>query len=195
VGYGKQFDTKTDMNLYYFQSRLNDALTWISYNSSGNRVYEATNLNTEKKQGITLDVKHKFSDRWRGSFSYSYTDVDYDYAAAAEKDFNLNLYPHQFKLGLDYNLAKIQAGLRLRAATGGDTTLPNGGGTSTSYANKSYLTMDLALNYKFNKDWTAYGKIYNLTNASYAEQSGVENGSNYYPMPGRYFVLGVQYLF
>ena len=38
-------------------------------------------------------------------------------------------------------------------------------------------------------------KIYNLTNVAYAETSGSFFGSNAYPMSGRYFVLGVQYLF
>ena len=192
IGYDKQFDDKTDLNLYYFQSRLNDALAMMGYINSGNYVYEATNLNKEKKHGVTLALKHKFSDRWKGSFSYSYTDVDYDYARAAVYDSNLNMYPHQFKLGVDYTLARLQAGLRLRAATGGDTETTS---TWTAYANKAYLTMDLALNYKFNKDWTVYGKIYNLTNAAYAETSGSFFGSNAYPMSGRYFVLGVQYLF
>ena len=196
IGYGKQFDAKTDLNLYYFQSHLNDALVWTNDNGYFN-TFETFNANSEKKQGIVLDLSHKFSDRWKGTFSYSYTSINYDFGLEPPftiEDFNLHLYPHQFKLGLDYTLSKLKAGLRIRAAAGGDTN-DNNSNWGSCFANKSYLTMDLALNYQFNKDWTVYGKIYNLTNAAYAEQSGVDSGTNMYPMPSRYFVVGLQYLF
>jgi outer membrane receptor protein involved in Fe transport len=89
-------------------------------------------------------------------------------------------------LSFDYTLPKFRAELAARAGSGADANY---------YTDKSYLTMDLAMDYKFNKDWQMYGRIYNLTNAAYAEQAGTYNGSSLYPMPSRYFVLGVQYLF
>jgi outer membrane receptor protein involved in Fe transport len=42
-----------------------------------------------------------------------------------------------------------------------------------AFADSSFCTMDLALDYQFTKGWSLYGKIYNLTNDfGYTPNSG-----------------------
>jgi vitamin B12 transporter len=179
LGYDKEFGKNTDLSLSYFHSFLKDALAWSGI---GSNTYQAVNADKETKYGYTIAAKHKFSDKWSTRLSYTYTHINYDDLT----NFDLLNYPHQYKLSFDYTMPKFRAELAARAGSGADANY---------YTDKSYLTMDLAMDYKFNKDWQMYGRIYNLTNAAYAEQSGTYNGSSLYPMPSRYFVLGVQYLF
>lgn len=178
VGYNKNFGGKTDVSLDYFHSQLKDAQNWITVNGEP----YAVNSGDETKSGVTLAAKHKFSDRWQARASYSYVQVDFDRLSS----YNLVTYPHQYKLGLDYNLSKFRAELTARGASGADATY---------YEDSAYLTMDLAFDYKFTKGWSLYGKIYNLTKTGYAEQWGTYNGSSMFPMPSRYFVLGAVYKF
>ena len=185
VGYNKQFNAKTDLSLSYFHSNLHDAFNWLP--DSSHSYYTAVNSGDETKQGFTLAAKHKFSDRWLARASYSYVHIDYD----LDNSPNLLNYPHQYKVSVDYTLPKFRAQLAARGGSGGDRSFLG----NKAFADSSFFTMDLALDYQFTKGWSMYGKIYNLTNASYTELAGTENGSNLYPMPSRYFVIGAVYKF
>ena len=97
----------------------------------------------------------------------------------------LNSIPRFFCLA---TLATVQSLKKLfgRGASGAD---------KSKYVDSKYLTLDLSLQYKVQKDYKIYAKAYNLTNASYAETGGVSNGKYSFPMPGRSFLIGMEYAF
>lgn len=84
------------------------------------------------------------------------------------------------------NKDKWDAELYGRGASGAD---------KSKYVDSKYLTLDFSLQYKVQKDYKIYAKAYNLTNASYAETGGVSNGKYSFPMPGRSFLIGMEYAF
>lgn len=63
------------------------------------------------------------------------------------------------------------------------------------HVDSKYFTMDLSVQYKVRKDYKIYLKGYNLTNAAYAESGGISNGKYSFPMPGRSFLVGMEYTF
>ena len=87
---------------------------------------------------------------------------------------------------ISFNKDKWDAELYGRGASGAD---------KSKYVDSKYLTLDFSLQYKVQKDYKIYAKAYNLTNASYAETGGVSNGKYSFPMPGRSFLIGMEYAF
>lgn len=69
-------------------------------------------------------------------------------------------------------------------------------GMDTRYftANR-FLILDWVLNYKINKDTTVYLTVDNLTNQGYEVKYHPYVGKGAYAMPGRTFMLGVEYKF
>lgn len=97
-----------------------------------------------------------------------------------------NIPPNQYKLGVSFSKDKWDAEIYGRGASGAD---------KRKYVDSRYLTMDLSLQYKAQKNYKIYLKGYNLTNAAYAENGGISNGKYNFPMPGRSFLVGMEYTF
>ena len=70
-------------------------------------------------------------------------------------------------------------------------------GTSQGYfPAEDYVIVDLSVNYKPIKELKAYIKVNNLFDKFYAEHSAVDmEPENWYTMPGRSIVAGVEYSF
>ena len=102
-----------------------------------------------------------------------------------KEDFDLEVIGNIIFL-ISFNKDKWDAELYGRGASGAD---------KSKYVDSKYLTLDFSLQYKVQKDYKIYAKAYNLTNASYAETGGVSNGKYSFPMPGRSFLIGMEYAF
>lgn len=183
LGYEANLNEKTNIGVNFFYSKLDDAIA-VGIVSESDESFISRNIGKLTKRGMELSFKHKFSDKWALNGSYTYM------AADNEQDETIRDYyfaPNSYKLGVSYTTKKWDVNLMARAATG----LAGG-----EYFNRSsYLTMDLAARYKINKDWEVFGKVYNLTNAAYATRALADKGLSAYPMPSRWFVLGVKYKF
>ena len=184
IGYGTKVNDKTDINVSYFHSDLDDAIAW---DSSGYLISEVKNIHKQKKNGMELSVNHELNDNWDLEASYTYVRVRND-----KKDGNGfvrdgNYVPNVYRLGVRYHDEKWNANLTMRAGSGADTT--------KAYIDSCYVTLDMAASYKATKDWTIFAKGYNLTNKAYAECAGTENGKYYYPAQSRRFIVGAEYSF
>lgn len=184
VGYGTKLNDKTDINISYFHSDLDDAIAW---DYSGYPISEVKNIHKQKKNGMELSVNHELNDNWDLEASYTYVRVRND-----KKDGNGfvrdgNYVPNVYRLGVRYHDEKWNANLTMRAGSGADTT--------RAYIDSCYVTLDMAASYKATKDWTIFAKGYNLTNKAYAECAGTENGKYYYPAQSRRFIVGAEYSF
>ena len=135
---------------------------------------------------MELSVNHNFDDKFSAYVSYTYVKVEEDNKDGNGFKRDTNVSPNQYKIGISFNKDKWDAELYGRGASGAD---------KSKYVDSKYLTLDFSLQYKVQKDYKIYAKAYNLTNASYAETGGVSNGKYSFPMPGRSFLIGMEYAF
>lgn len=192
VGYGSKIGEKTDVNISYFFSKLDDAITW-SVDSFGN--WYSDNVEKQKKNGGELSVTHAINDNWDAEVSYSHVRVRNNNGLGFERDYNYA--PNNYRLSVRYHDEKWNVDLMMRAASGADTKRVKSGPYSyyPSYIDSSYITIDLAASYKATKDWTIFAKGYNLTNKAYAERGGTNGGVYEYPAQSRRFIVGAEYSF
>lgn len=188
VGYGTKLNDKTDINVSYFHSDLDDAIAWYS---SGYLISEVKNIHKQKKNGMELSVTHELNDNWGLEASYIYVRVRNDKNDGNGFVRDINYIPNTYRLGVRYHDEKWNADLTMRAGSGADTKR----GYNPSFIDSSYITLDMAASYKATKDWTIFAKGYNLTNKAYAECAGTENGKYYYPAQSRRFIVGAEYSF
>lgn len=190
IGYATKIDDKTDINVSYFYSKLNDAIDWE--NHFGLTKFEPSysyvkNINNQKRNGIELSIAHELNDNWDLEASYTYVRVRNNENNGLGFVRDLNYAPNTYRLGVRYHDEKWTADLMMRAASGADTT--------KAYIDSSYVTFDMAASYKATKDWTIFAKGYNLTNKAYAESAGTYLGAYSYPAQSRRFIVGAEYSF
>lgn len=184
LGYNFKADPKTNVGISAFYSNLHNALNWRKEWISP-WVYNAyaENIDREKRRGLSLTVTHKLNKLWDVDASYTYVRVTGKSDGYIRDD---NYAPNYYQAGVRYHDAKWNLDLRARAANGL---------SKANYGENRYLTMDFIARYKFDQNWTGFANFYNLNNAAYAEQGGVVNGQDNYPMPGRRIIVGAEYSF
>lgn len=183
IGYGTTINDKTDINISYFQSNLEDAIHWDSapdFSSS-----QVKNIEEQKKNGMEISIDHELNDNWDLTASYTYVRVrNNNNNSGFVRD--AEYVPNVYRLGVRYHDLKWNADLTLRAGSGAD---------HASFVDSSYLTMDMAVTYKADANRSIFAKGYNLTNEAYTESAGVYNGSYNYPAEARRFMVGAEYSF
>lgn len=194
LGYNFKADSKTDVGISAFYSNLYNAINWrkVPVSLWVSDSY-AENIEREKKRGLSLNVTHKLNKLWDVDASYTYVRVTGKSEGYIRDD---NYAPNYYQAGVRYHDTKWNLNLRVRAANG----LSKKGRSNNLYSDAGfgenrYLTMDFIARYKFNQSWTGFANFYNLNNAAYAEQGGVMNGQDNYPMPGRRIIVGAEYSF
>ncbi|MBP2631998.1 MAG: cirA 5 [Firmicutes bacterium] len=181
LGVNSQLDEKTNLQASIYQSKVNNALDWIWDTSISKTVYY--NVNSEKRRGLEVNATRKLSDQWSVNTGYSYSKIEKtDKTTGFYSDYIYNSRPNGYQLGVSYKQDKWDGRLTAQQVTGRSTT---------AYTDKSYVTLDLNLNYHFNQDLKAYIKGYNLTDEGYEILSS-SVGKGAYAMPGRYFMFGVE---
>lgn len=193
IGYGTVINDKTNVNVSYFQSDVEDAIIW-DYTSVPDLTF-AKNVAEQKKRGMELSVSHKLNDNFDVEASYTYVRSKNDEGKGFVRD--ANSIPNTYRLGLRYHDVKWNADLFLRAGSGADTRLTGAyqGDKYYAYKDSSFVTVDMAVSYRANDAVTLFAKGYNLFNEAYAEHGGATNGSYNYPAQARRFIAGVEYSF
>lgn len=193
VGYGTRIADKTDVNISYFQSDLEDAITW---DWSGSPAY-AKNIHKQKKNGMELSISHELNDNWNLEASYTYVRVRNDNNDGKGYVRDNNYIPNMYRFGVRYHDDLWNADLFLRGGSGADTSGANDwyGNYTQKYVDSNYVTLDMSVSYKASKDLSFYAKGYNLLNKAYAESAGAVNYAYSYPAQGRRFIIGAEYTF
>lgn len=188
IGYGATINDKTNVNVSYFQSDLEDAIDWVTVDKNS----YVENVSEQEKRGIELSISHELNDNLDVEASYTYVRIkNNDNGAGFVRDYNA--IPNTYRLGLRYHDVKWNADLFLRAGSGADTVAESWG--SKYYADSSFLTVDMAVNYKATEDLTVFAKGYNLLNEAYTEHGGMTGNTYKYPAQSRRFIAGVEYKF
>lgn len=183
IGYGTKVADKTEINVNYFQSDLEDAIKWYQNDLSE---WHPENLSKQKKRGMELSINHEFNENWNVEASYSYVRVRNNNNDGLGYVRDTGYIPNMYRFGVRYHNDLWNVDAFLRGGSGAD---------ASAYVDSSYLTLDMAASYKATKALSFYAKGYNLLNKAYAETSGIYNGSYRYPAQGRRFIIGAEYTF
>ena len=135
--------------------------------------------------------KKAFGKNFSTSLGYTYTNTKQTQPGVVKRNAGGYLPKHAINLGLSYNSKKFDADLMARAS------LDRKGADEGLFPNKDYVIVDLAVNYKPIKELKAYIKVNNLFDKYYAEYSNVaySGPGDWYSMPGRSIVGGIEYSF
>jgi len=184
----------TTLGVNVFQSNIDNAISW-QYDSSYN--YAPVNVSNEKRRGMELTVDHKLNDKWSLNASYTYMQIKQKNNNGSDYVVDGNGKPNLYRAGVQYNCNKWTVNLTARAASGLVDRYTNSSGySSRAYGDKSYFTWDLGAQYQVNKQTKVFAQFNNINNAAYQEYGGLYyNGQAKYPMPGRNFLVGVEYAF
>ena len=187
IGYDTKIGDKTRFGINVFYSDLDDAIKWAAVDA-GNPYGDWTvdNVAKQKKRGMEFNVSQKINKYFSINGSYIYVKIEEDNNDGKGFNRDSNMLPNQYKLGVSFSKDKWGVEVYGRGASGAD---------KRKYVDSKYLTMDLSVQYKVRKDYKIYLKGYNLTNAAYAESGGISNGKYSFPMPGRSFLVGMEYTF
>lgn len=186
IGINTKLTGGTKIDASIFSSRVKDAIDYDYVTGPKGFAY---NIDNQKRQGLDLSLTHQFSPQWSASAGYSYVKIENKNAGSTDYSSDLsNSQPNGYRMGVQYEQDKWNAGLTLRAASGRSLE---------QFTSKSYVTLDLVTNYKVTPDTRIYLKAYNLTNRAY-EVKSLSGWSNYltpgaYPMASRSFYVGVEH--
>lgn len=185
VGVNTQLSNGTKLQASAFSSNVNDAIDYHWGNGTTIKT-KAYNIDDQKRHGLDLNLTHQFSPQWSASAGYSFIKVENkDEGQTGYADDLTNSQPNGYRLNVQYNQDKWDAGLTLRSATGRSLE---------QFTSRSFVTLDMVANYQLQPDTRIYFKGYNLTNRAY-EVRGVGDWMTpgAYPMAARSFYLGVEH--
>ena len=192
IGINHIFDKDTVMSVHYFHR--------FTENNIGYEHSSGTWKNgNDKAHGFDFELNRKFSEQWSTKLGYSY--LNYIYKKGTTQ-FGY-LPKHLMTVGADYTAGKWEVGLDGRGflGRGGDQVKAEG------WPSSHYWVFNLGINYKPTKNMKAYLKVNNITNTLYAEhtnviwadmgpgQGGQVGSADWYGMPGRNFLAGMEFNF
>lgn len=187
IGLNHKVDDSMIISSHLFKRNTSDK---IVYNNVTEK-YENLN-NDEKAHGFDIQIKKNFSDKFSTTAAYTYLKTD--------ADGNINNYgylpKHTIDLGIDYNINKLSANINVRGIIdrpGYEVPADKG----SNFPEDTYWLVNVGLNYKADKEHKFYFKVNNLFDKLYAEQSNVNWGGaeQWWTMPGRSFLVGMEYTF
>ena len=170
----------TSIQASVFSSYLKDAIEW---NWNQNLwLYEAMNINKQKKRGLDLTVTHPLNSLWDLTAGYSYVRTREATQGGEYQSDISNSNPNFYRLGVAYHKDAWNINLLGRGATGRSLD---------AFTSKRYWVLDVGASYQMNPDVKLYAKVYNLTNRAY-EIIHTDYGVGAQPMPSRQIVIGVE---
>lgn len=189
IGINHKLDESTAISAHAFKRNTDNR---IKYNRAESR-YE--NALSEDAKGFDLQISKYLNKNWSVYGAYTYLH----FTSPGYGDNNNGYFPkHAINLGVTYDDEKFNANLNARAS------IDRGqgeGAVANMFPANNYWIVDLSANYKATKNIKVFGKVNNLFDKFYAEQSNVPYGGNaedpydYYAMPGRSFIVGMEYSF
>lgn len=182
VGMNHNFNEKTSLGISFFYSRLKNAIAWPEVRTY---VWEATNIDDEKRRGVELSFKQELSPMWSYDLGYSYIKREATVTGSPMAVDPSNLQPNGYRIGVHYHSGAWKANLLGTIGSGLDAQYYNN--------NSSYNVWDFNLSYDIKKNITTYFKVNNLTNQEHFEQAASISWPpvSYYPCAGRFYQVGL----
>ncbi len=164
-----------------FASRLHNAIDYI-YGDGVTTKTVAYNIDQQRKRGLDFTLSKQLWSYWNFAGGYSYLYIENK--DSGDSDFTVdpnNNAPNGYHLDVQFTKTKWNAGLTMMSATGRSLDY---------YSSRSYLTVDLVVNYRLDDKTKLFAKGYNVTNEGYEMFSNGTPGAC--PMPARSFIIGIQ---
>lgn len=193
IGINKSFGPKDRINVNYALVDMKNAIGRYSVWDEDYGDYKATSTNIKmKKKSLNIQGVHKFNDNWSLTASYSYAITDKSLTnlsssyTSYDNLYNSFKYTNKYLASLNYEKGKLNGALDVEHYTGMDERY---------FSDKKATVLNLHLNYKVNKDLTAYFLMNNITNEAYETRANSTYGIGTFPMEGRSFMVGMNYKF
>ena len=203
VGLNHKFDDKTAAALHYFYRNTTNFIDFEHDKLDPSKGHFFNRDNELRTKGFDVQVTKAFDEHWRMNVGYTYLAMPATGTGIKEQENFGGYMPRgAWNIGVDYADAKYDVGLTGR----GIIKRPGYQVTNGhSFPKDSYWVFDMNMSYKPEKNLKLYANIYNLFNQYYAENSDVywkgfgwgslSDDYNWWPMPGRAFIMGVEYSF
>lgn len=185
IGYNRKFSDKHILTVNWFET---DTARGIGYTKDG--VY--TNYSNGTSRGWNAQWIAQFNDNWSARLGWAHL-FQYE---GGDENFAMGYYPKDLAtFSVYYNKDKWTAafdGFYFIRKINPDYD------SKAGWPSDKYGVYNLSASYSPNKNLTFYGKIENIFNQLYAEQTGGIWGKgpgSWYALPGRSFLLGMQMKF
>lgn len=196
IGVNHQFDDSFSLSAHAFKRKTNNRIKYVNV---GPGMYDGMYVNAAKEdaKGFDIQLSKIINKNWAVYTGYTYLHFE----AEGYGDNNNGYFPkHAINVGVTYDTEKFNANLNARASI--DRGVGEGSVANMFPAN-NYWIFDIATNYKATKNIKFFAKVNNLFDKYYAEQTNVPylnageaiDPYNYYAMPGRNFLVGMEYTF
>ena len=182
IGYSKKFDESNIFTLNWFETKSDVS---IGYDSDG----KYQNYGDGISRGWNAQYMSQIGEHWNTNIGWSHL-----FQHTEGDNLSIGYYPKDMlTMGVYYNYAKVTAGL-----TGYYYMRKVNDKYKDGWPADNYGVFNLSVNYAPTKNITFYTKVDNIFDKLYAEHTNVIHGGNpgdWYAMPGRSIVVGMQYKF
>lgn len=198
IGYNKKFDENNIFTLNWFETK-SERIIGYNYQTG-----QAQNYNNGISRGWNAQFMSQIGEHWNVNLGWAhlfqYADAD---SNGSSDTFSMGYYPKDMAtFGIFYDYAKIRAGIDgyyfMRRLNPEVQKRLEDNDLGAGWPSNDYAVINLSATYKPTKNISIYAKVENLFDKLYAEHTDVIWGGgsgNWYSMPGRSFVIGMQYTF
>ncbi|MDU3385235.1 MAG: TonB-dependent receptor, partial [Veillonella sp.] len=182
LGVHHKFGKTWNGNLSFFSRSTKDKIGWVMTDPA-TFTGQYRNFDTEKARGVNAEVRKQINNHLSARLGYTYTHIDATPTRKANRDGYVP--KHAVNAGLDYNNAKWDAHLDIRGV------IDRPGPADNIFPRTTYWLADISANYRVRENVTVFGRVNNIFDTYYAEQSNVRwgNPGDWWPGQGRNFRL------
>lgn len=188
IGYNRNFDDYNILTLNWFETKTERAIVQAvnggAYQNADNGI----------ARGWNLQYMTQIGENWNANIGWAHLFQHMD-----EDTYDWGYQPKDLAtFGISYNYAKVKATLDgyyfIRR-----TNAEHQEDGMQGWPSDKYAVINMSASYAPTKNISFYAKVNNLFDKAYAERTNVIYGSgkpgDWYMMPGRSFVVGMQYNF
>ena len=182
IGYNKTFDDNNILTLNWFET-ISDVAIGLPVSGGYNNYTDGI------ARGWNMQYMTQISENWNANIGWAHL-----FQHCSGDNLDMGYYPKDMAtFSIFYNYAKVKAGLDgyyFMRKINNEYAGKNG------WPADNYAVVNLSASYAPTKDLNIYFKVDNLFDKLYAEHTdNIHSGKGWYSMPGRSFVLGMQFTF
>lgn len=203
IGYNHIIDENSSVSVHAFQRKADVSIGLAIIGESHNTVNsQYGNFKNAKDTGFDIQYNKRFDDKWNAFVGYSFLKHESEDGYHVDT-LKLGYLPrHAVNLGVNYTYDKWDIGLTGRGFLSRDDAEAAGSENDKTFKmnwpNDHYWVFNIAANYQATKNVKVFAAVNNIFDQMYAESmvQGIKKiPMEYYSMPGRSFVAGVEVSF
>jgi len=198
AGINHKFNDTLSGSMHYFYRITTDAL---AFDYGTNKYYNQSAK--VRAKGFDIQLKKSVGEHFNASVGYTYLNMPATGAGATSAENVGGFMPRSaWNIGTDYSNKDLKVGLTGRGVIHRPGYYSTAG---KAFPNDTYWVWDMNVSYKVKKNVKLYANVYNLFDQYYAENSdtywkpmgwgSLGDKYNWWPMPGRSFVVGAELTF